>query len=337
MAEQERQTTEIDPTKLNYLGRGVDCREPRKTWLETLDTLRTDKIRDLAPNNGNIEENQIKNSETVSSNETTESKKGIQGSAKVPLCKGPNLGLELKVKRDTSTTTKSRTESRSTKIVTMCKDTSQDPNIISRDGKPPIHYTKYEIELSQFILEHIKTMQTESSFEGEEQTCLGKTVDDLEGNDPVARLEDYLQHAKSLKVEICQQIRQTLANICCSFINKEKPYTHYVRSITLGAILQESYESQDSNCDISGGAQASMPDVTDGSVQGSYQVVNNSVITRNESRGHIDSDSGNVTVEEVIEASMEPVSSLINKKSRELRIIMEWLLQCYSHTNQGKV
>ena len=335
MAEPERQTAVVDPTKLDYLGRGVDCREPRETWLEMLDAYGADKIRDLAPNSGNVKQTPVQKNKTESSNETIESKKGVEGNAKVSPHKAINLGGELKVHRDISRTTKCRIDSWSTKIVTMCEDISKDPNIINRGGDPPIHYTKYEIELSRFILEHIETMQTDTASEGKEPKCLEKKIKDLERGDPVAMLEDYLQYARSNK-EICQQIRQILANACCFFINKEKPYTHYVRSITLGAIQQESYESQDSNCDISGGAQVSTPDVVDGSLKGGYQAANNSLITRNESRGHIDFDSGNVTVEEVIEASMEPVSSLINKKSRELKVIMEWLLQCYSHTNQGK-
>lgn len=337
MAESERQTFEVDHTKLDYLGRGVDCREQRQTWLETLDALGSDKLRDLAPNNRNLTHNVVKKNKIESSNETTERKKGVDSSAKATLHKGLNLGGELKVRRDISTTKKCRIDSRSTKIITMDKDTSQDPNIISRDDNPPIHYTKYEKELSQFILEHIDTMQREASTKGEDATRLGKTIKNLEGCDPMERLEDYLQDAGSKK-ELCltQQIQQTVANACCFFIG-DKPYTHYVRSITLGAIQQESCESQDSSHDTSGGAQISMPDVIDGSLQGGYQATNTSSITRNQSRGEIDTDSGNVIVEEVIEASMEPVSTLINKKSRELKIIMKRILQFYSQGKKGAI
>ena len=223
----------------------------------------------------------------------------------------------------------------------MLQDTSQDPHIIKREGtNPPIHYTKYERELSQFILEYIDTMQTEASTKGGEEataTYLGKMIKDLKEGDSVARLEEYLQHARSEK-ELCQQIQQTLANACCAFI-KEKPYTHYVKSITLGAIQQESYVSEDSNHNISAGAHVTGLDVVDGSLEGGHQVDSKSNITRNESRGTIDSDNGKVIAEEVIEASMEPVSSLINKKSRELKIIVEWLLKYYScaDPDQGKV
>jgi hypothetical protein len=160
-------------------------------------------------------------------------------------------------------------------------------------------------------------------------------IKDLKEGDPVARLEEYLQHARSEK-ELYQWACQTLTNTYCSFI-KEKPYTHYVKSITLGAIQQESYESQDSNRNTSGGAHVTGVDLVDGSLEGGQQAINKSNVTRNLSRGKIDSDNGTVTAEEVIEAKMEPVSSLINRKSRELKIIMERLLQYYSCADQGKV
>jgi hypothetical protein len=326
-------------SKLDYLGRGVDCREPEEKWLEKLDDYGAEKIRDLSPKDGNIIPNPVQKKKTESRNEKTESKKGVEGNVKVTPHKSINLGGELKVKRDSSKTTKYRIEIHSTRIVTMRKDTSQDPDIVKRDGtNPPIHYTKYEKELCQFILEHIDTMQTEASTKGGEEataTCLGKMIKDLEKGDPVARLEEYLQHARSAK-ELHQQTCQTLTNACCTFIKKEKPYTHYVKSITLGASEHESCESQDSNRNTSGGAHITGFESVDGSLKGGHQASSNSTATTNESRGKIDSDSGTVTAEEVIEAKMEPVSSLINRKSRELKIIMERLLQYHSCADQGK-
>jgi hypothetical protein len=341
--------------ELDYLGRGVDCREPKDTWLDKLDAHGGSKLRDLAPNVGNIIQNSVQKNKTEWRNETTESKKGIEGNVKVTPHKGLRLGGELKVKRYGSETTKKYgVHSFSTRIVTMRKDTSQDPDIVKRDGTdPPIHYTKYQKELSQFILEHIGTMQTEASTKGgEDATCLGKMIKDLKEGDPVARLEEYLQHTRSEK-ELYQLACQTLVNACCSFI-KEKPYTHYVKSITLGAIEQDSgYKSQDSSRayvidgSLEGYHQAvskdsgyNSPDstganVVDDSLEGGHQAISKSNVTRNLSRGKI--DSGTVTADAVIEASMEPVSSLINKTSRELKTIMERLLQYYSTADQGKV
>ena len=333
----EKKMAQVD-SKLNYLGRGVDCREPSDTWLDRLDYYCTENIRDL--NDGNII---VQTNETESRNETTESKKRVEGSVKATPHRSINLGGELKVKRDSSTTKKHKIDCYSTRIVTLKEDTSQDLNIIKREGTdPPIHYTKYEAKLSQFILEHIDAIQTEVSTTGGEEatataTCLGKMIKHLKEGDSVARLEEYLQHARSQE-ESCQQIWQALANACCSFIN-EKPYmyTHYVKSVTLGAIEEESEESTDSHHDTSARTHVTAFDAVDGSLEGEYQAVRKSNVTRNESRGMIESDSGKVTDEEVIEASLEPVSSLINKKSRELKIIMERLLKCYSRADQGKM
>jgi hypothetical protein len=323
-------------SKSDYLGRGVDSKEPKDTWLDKLATYGASKIRDLAPNDGNIIENPVNKEKKKLGNETTEGKKGVEGSLNVTPHRVLKLGGELKVKRDSSKTTKYQEKSRSTRTVTMIDDTSKDPDIVKRDGtNPPIYYTKYEQELCQFILKHIDTKQTEASTKGgEEATCLGKMIKDLEKGDPVARLEEYLEHARSAK-ELYQQTCQTLANACCSFIAK-KPYTHYVRSITLGAIQQKSYELQDSNHDTSGGAHVTGADVVDGSIKGGHQAVGKSDVTSKLSRGKYDSDSGTVTVEEVIEASMEPVSSLINERSRELKIIMGRLIQYYICTDPGK-
>jgi hypothetical protein len=324
---------QADDSKLDYLGRGVDCREPKNTWLDKLDSYGGGKIRDLAPSDGNIDPNPVTKSKTESGNETTEGKKGVEGSVKVTPHRVLKLGGELKVKRDSSKTTKYRKDSHSTKIVTMIDDTSQDPHIIKRDGtNPPIHYTKYENELCQFIL--IDTKQTEESTKGGEETsCLGTMIKNLKGGDPVARLEEYLQYAKS--EELYQQACQTLANACCCFI-EENRYTHYVRSITLGASQQKSDESQDSNCDTSGGVQATGVDLVDASIKGGQQAINKSNVISSYTRGKYVDGSGTVTTEEVIEASMEPVSSLINKRSQELKIIMQRLLQCYSTPDQGK-
>ena len=150
---------------MDYLGRGVDCRELEETWLDKLDCYNTAKIRDFNEGDGSITVNPVTKKKTESRNKTTDSKKRVEGSVKVTPHRSINLRGELKVKRDSSKMTKCRIDSRSTRIVTMRQDTSQDPHIIKRDGTdPPIHYTKYEKELGQFILEHIGTMQTEASI-----------------------------------------------------------------------------------------------------------------------------------------------------------------------------
>ena len=44
-------------SKVDYLGRGVDCREPEETWLDKLDRYTTEKIRDFS--DGSITENPV--------------------------------------------------------------------------------------------------------------------------------------------------------------------------------------------------------------------------------------------------------------------------------------
>ena len=325
-------------SKVDYLGRGVDFREPKETWLDKLDRYATEKIRDFSDES--IKENPVTKKKKETGDNTTESKKGAEGSVKATPHSSIELEGEFKVKRDSSTTTKYEINEHSTMILVLKDDTSQDLNIIKREGtNPPIHYAKYETKLSQFILDDIDAMQTEASAKGGEEataTCLGKMIKDLKEGDSVARLEEYLQHARSQK-ESCQQIWQALANACCSFINK-KPYmyTHYVKSIRLGAIVEESEELTDSHHDTSAGAHLTGPKAVGGSVKGGHQAVKKTKTTKNLARGTVQSD-GTVTAEEVIEAALEPVSSLINPKSRELKVIMEWLLNCYRCKDQGKM
>ena len=318
----------VDPTKLDYLGRGVNCREddPQKPWLDTLDASGADKIRGTASKN--ILEKPVKINKKKSNDESAESKKGVEGSVHAKPHESLKLGAELKTKRDASTTTKYRREYQSTKIVTMLDSTSEDPDNIKRGGT---HYTNYESKLSKSILDYIEKKQEKA---GEAATCLGKMIKDLEGVDPVARLENYIQDTRA-KNKSGQQIWQTIADACCSFMN-EKPYTHYVSSITLGAALEQSYESQDSRRDTSAGLQGNIADMVDGSLKGECQTVSKYKFNCIQSRGRINHDSGKVIEEEIIEASRTPVSSLINNKSQELKIIMVRLLQCYTHSDRGK-
>ena len=325
-------------SKSDYLGRGVDYREPEKTWLDKLDRFATEKIRDFSERS--VIENPVIKKTIESRDKTTGSKKSVEGSVKATPYKGIDLGAELTAKRDSSTMTNYKINEHSKRILALDGDTSQDLDIIKREGtNPPIHYTKYEAKLSQFILDKIDAMQTEANAKGGEEataTCLGKMIKDLKEGDSMARLEEYLQHTRSQK-ELCQQIWQALANACCSFIN-EKPYmyTHYVKSVTLGAIEEKWEESTDSHHDISAGTHVTGLSAVGGSLKGGHQAVKKSKTTKNVARGTVQSD-GTVTDEAVIEVSIEPLSSLINKKSRELKIIMERLLKCFICADQGKL
>ena len=310
-------------SKRNYLGRGVDCREPKETWLDNLDRYTTEKIRDFSDES--VTENPVAKKKTESRDETTESKKRVEVSVKATPHRSINLGGELTVKRDSSMTTKYKIDIHSTKILTLEGDGTDPPS-------------KYEEKMSQFILEHIDAMQTKANTKGGEEatataTCLGKMIKDLKEGDSVARLEEYLQHVRSQE-ESCQQIWQAVADACSFFINKRPyMYTHYVKSVTLGAIEEESEESTDSHHDTSAGTHVTGSKAA-GSLEGERQVVSNNNTTKNVRRGK--AQNGTVIADEVIEAYLEPVSSLINEESKELKIIMERLLKCYGYTDQGK-
>ena len=296
----------IDP-KLDYLGKGVDCRKPSDTWLDELD--HADKIRDLAPDN--IEVHPVVKRRRETRDRSTESKTEAGGSISAKPHESLQIGANFEGKRAISETTKYEIEIITTKIAKICKDAHKDPNtVISRDGT---HYTKYEEELSQFILEHI---ETEASAK------------DLEGANSVAKLGSYLQHARA-KGESVKHIWQKIADACHSFMKEKMPYTQYVSSISLGAVRVESHESQDSSSNIAGGFHGKVMDIADASLKAGRQLVNEVKITSNWTRGEIDS-SETVKVEEVIEIILQPVSNLINSKSRELEVIMKRILQLYS-------
>ena len=102
-----------------------------------------------------------------------------------------HLGGKLTAKHDTSKMWMSHKIHHITKRVVMYDDTSKDPGTIMRNNT---HYTKYECELSQFILDHIDELQREAKNESaaDEEMNLGKEIADLEGEDAVAKLEVYL-------------------------------------------------------------------------------------------------------------------------------------------------
>ena len=88
----------------------------------------------------------------------------------------------------------------------MHDNTSEDPGTIMRNNT---HYTKYECELSQFILDHIGELQREAKNESaaDEDMNLGKEIADLEGEDAIAKLELYLEdRRRRKKSESTQQL-----------------------------------------------------------------------------------------------------------------------------------
>ena len=300
----------IDP-KLDYLGKGIDCRKPSNTWLDELDHAEY-KVRNLDPQK--IQINPVTKRRKETRDGITESKIEGEGNISAKPHESLQLGANLEGKKGISKTTKYEIEIIITKIAKMRKDVREDLNpIIGRDGT---HYTKYEEELSQFILEHMETK--------------GASLKDLKGDNSVTKLDSYLnvQHARA-KGESAKPIWQTIADACDSFVKEKMPYTQYASSISLGAVRVVSHKSQDSSSDIAGGFQGKAMDIAGTNLKAGCLLVDNMKITSNWTRGEIDS-SETVKVEEVIEAILEPVSSLINSKSQELEVIMKTLLQSYS-------
>ena len=230
--------TSVDQ-KLDYLGRGVDGRTPRDTWLDALNTYSASKVQDIHTGNKNIKIMKV-NTGNCEKNENRELNAG--GSLSVTAHESFQLGGKLQVKRDTLHSETCRTVFKTTTVLTMVDDTSNDPNIL---GKPPTHYTNYERELSQFILEHIEAQQDKQHVEASGSDT-GKPIRDLKGKDPVARLDDYLKDLRGRKkIETSQRLWEELANACCAFLDKYK-FTHYVYNLKLGASSQELEETDNS-------------------------------------------------------------------------------------------
>ena len=320
----------VDSEKLKYLGKGVDGRTPPETWLTSLDTYSADSIRDLNPTHLNIEVKKVEktNIEVVTETEeidfNTETDVGIEPHPTVPVKLGWNLTAKLNIEK----TSNSKLVWKTTKVVIMFDDTSNDPNIITRGCKPPTHYTKYERQLSQFILEYIAAKQKEQDSQAADSTGtdLGKKIKDLKGEDEVAKLDDYLNDVRARKeTKSRQSLWQMVTNACTAFLNEEE-HTHYVSNIVLGAVLRKAKTTTTTDAGMSGG----------GNVEGGNMVRLDShtgVTIRSDGEekitaliGEMD-DENKVVKEEIIEANLKPVTRLINKKSQELKTIMTALLK----------
>jgi hypothetical protein len=177
-----------------------------------------------------------------------------QGNFNIKPHPGLQLGGKLTAKHDTSKMWKSHKIRHITRRVIMYDDASKDPGTITRNYT---HYTKYECELSRFILEYIGELQREAKREcvSDEDVNLGKAIADLSGENAVANLEVYLDDIRQRKKsESTQQLWQIVADACCAFM-EERTYTHYVHNIVLGASSQESSNVALSSSDVSGEVQ----------------------------------------------------------------------------------
>ena len=246
------------------------------------------------------------------------------------------LGGKLTAKHDTSKLWRSHKVRHITRRVVMYDDASKDPGTIMRNNT---HYTKYECELSQFILDHIDELQREAKNESaaDEEMNLGKEVADLEGEDAVAKLDVYLGDIRRRnKSESTQQLWQIVADACCAFM-EERQYTHYVHNIVLGASIQELSHVAQSSTDVSGEVHGKGGGYAGVGASGNLHKEMKRNSTMKDIRGTADFSTGFVTKEDVIDVAVNPVSSLINRKSRELKVLMEGLLSSYSQHGKGEI
>ena len=324
----------VDLKKIDYLGRGVDGRTPPETWLDELDAYSSEKIRDLHPEGENFKADyQVHRRISESRSQLGLSVMRAKGKLGVNLHPALQLGAKLSAKRDTSKKLEKHKYHNITRRMTMIDDTSKDPGTITRNGK---HYTKYECQLSQFILEHIEFLQRKANKESAADKYLGREITDLKGEDAVVKLEEYFGDVRERKKsESTQHLWQMVADACCSFMD-EKKYTHYVYHIVLGASSQDSFDERESSIELSGGINAKGTDSVDVGMKGGFQKARKGNSVTKDTRGEVDSD-GVVTNEEVIGVKLKPVSVLINRKSWELKVLIEGLLCCYDQKEKGEI
>lgn len=308
----------IDPSKqhLKYLGWSVDCRKPEPEWTEMLKHYDGCQIRELAKDDKNL--NCVQCSEDISLEKSRIKGSGgnIDGHIDAESL-GINAKFHVESEFKTDSSEQISKKYRPTRRVTFLADFRNDPNSITMNsnGYSIHHYSLFEQVLSNYILEFMEKKQRDPHFH-----C-GKKVKDLQGENPITKLDDYVRSAP-------KQTWQQIANACTSFI-EEKRCTHYVYTITLGTRAEEKIVSQDSQQKLSGktgGETAHLNGEGKHSVQNKYELKCK--------KGEISNNT--VTKEEVIDWKLNPISSLICRESENLKCIMEELLTRYAEIKYGK-
>ena len=117
--------------------------------------------------------------------------------------------------------------------------------------------------------------------------------------------------------------------------SEERQYTHYVHNIVLGASSQQLSNVAQSSTYVSGEVHGKGGGYAGVGASGNlHKEMKQNSITK-DIRGSVDS-SGVGTKEEVIDIALNPVSSLINRKSQELKVLMEGLLCSYNQHEKGE-
>ena len=315
----------IDQSKLHYkfLGWGVDCRKPEHEWQESLQRYDGHQIRDLAIDDRNIHVipiSEVMSIEEIRIKSTSGGLGGGMGASSFNI--NASFGIQVTVKKVSKEQT--NTKYQLTRTATLPSHICYDPNTITLESnKKEDQYSLFEQVLSNYILEFIERKQIDSDSHH------GKKIRDLQGENPITKLDDYTNDPK------CQW--KLIADACTSFV-EEYGYTHYVYSITLGTQEEEKLHSWDSpqqlSGNVGGGGEIRSKDIKaegkvglEHSMEGKYE------------QKHTKGEAANntVTTEEVINWHMKPVSSLINDKSQNLKHIMESLLKRYAEIKRGKL
>ena len=106
-------------------------------------------------------------------------------------------------------------------------------------------------------------------------------------------------------------------------------------NIVSGALSQQSSNVAQSSTDVSGEVHGKGGGYAGIGARGNFHRIIKQNSIMKDTRGTVDS-SGVVTKEEVIDVAVNPVSSLINRKSRELKLLMEVLLCSYNQHGKGE-
>ena len=320
----------IEPQKLQYLGRAVDCRKKCEDWWDSLDRYAGDQVRDIALNHENLRKNTlcIKDSRLLQS----EQERDVKLNSKVAIKphQNINLGANYDVQRYIKKTEKQHHLYRPTRTATFIDDIKEDPEVSSSSTSNGFktYYSKYEQELCAYILKS-KHEEIEQLLDFRTSPAAGATSEDS-----VTRLNTYKKLAGEDK-KTTTSLWQIVTAACISFLEK-KQYTHYVYTITLGAERFERDSSNDSKSISSVGVKAKLADTidTDGTAGLTKQEKRHT--TETNERGRIESDDS-VSIEEVIEVGVTPIFNLISDESPELKLVMRALLENYNKQSLGEL
>ena len=301
-----------------YLGKPVNCSNPstNKDWWQLLDCNSSEPVREIAQDAKNLHVNPVSTSNTELTEKNDERRMQIEGTINVGhlnIKGGGGFYLERKVTTSSKTTLKYKP----TEMITFLTHTSEDPN--SALG--------FEVELCKHILDEIETtlkdsieeikneIEKKDDLEAEKKEFvsmkenLESSVKGMALNSPVTVFENFVRDHSDPKKE--SLIWKMVADACTSYINGKQFCTHYVNSITIGTVFQESERSSAKSSKVTGMGDVKGLDAVDASNKVEHETVQ-------EERTTITLERGSERKPEVIGVGVRELSDLIGDKSREL-------------------